>query len=422
MTKPNQWPPTLNAMAAEMLEAVADRFRGAHYDGSSMDLAFPKDRQGNPVAPEDPNAQRWSLNASLLHQRAIGRAANSDEGGDLPPVDLIHRIAIVKLVNVISSGLPQHEKTGGVFVDLIDLEGRGLVKGKLAALKFLEGAIKRLRPATTPKPAIQKDQTTVGERPYRLQLALWQIKTHIREARAAVDYVAEDGPLPIVRPPAECDAVQAEITLKAHRALERMFKVLLGGAGRSGLWHPPRARGHMLSALYAKVCEAQPERVQALDSVYRRVAGCHDHLIPVEAFGQHLPVDFIPEQDGGFRIHLTAPESKEFIPTLESLCAWMDHYTMYGLSYLGDVFDNGDNEPMYFVHTNKCAPIIDFIEAAESEVIQDYAKPFLQAAEEADVVNPMMSKLRMSGRSAKALGDITQVLSKTKGGGVPGKR
>ena len=178
---------------------------------------------------------------------------------------------------------------------------------------------------------------------------------------------------------------------------------------------------HVLSTLYAKVGEALPERVQALDSVYRRVAGHHDYLIPVEAFGQHLPVDFIPEEGGGIRIHLTAPEPKEFIPTLEGLCAWMDHYTMYNLSYLGDVFNNGDHEPMYFVHTKECAPIIDFIEAAESEVIQDYARPFLQAAEKSYVANPMTSKLRMSNRSAKALGDITEALSKKAGGGVPSK-
>ena len=177
----------------------------------------------------------------------------------------------------------------------------------------------------------------------------------------------------------------------------------------------------MLSALYAKVCEPRPEQAQALDSVYSRVAGGHDHLTPVEAFGQHLPVDFIPEQDGGYRIHLSALEPKEFVPTLESFCAWMDHYTMYGLSYLGDVFDNGDNEPMYFVHKNKCTPIIDVTEAAESQVIQDYARPFLQAAEKAHVTNPMMSKLRMSGRSAKALGDVIQMLSMKKGGGVPSK-
>ena len=142
----------------------------------------------------------------------------------------------------------------------------------------------------------------------------------------------------------------------------------------------------------------------------------------MEAFGQHLPVDFIPDQNEGFTIRLTVREPKEFIPTLESLCAWMDHYTMYDLSYLGDVFDKGDIEPMYFVHTSKCAPIIDFIETAESEVIQDYAKPFLEAAEEASVVNPMTSKLRMSGRSAKALGDITHMmLSKNAEAPAPSK-
>ena len=165
MTKPNQWPPTLNAMAADMLEAAVERFRGAHYDGASMDLALPKDGQGNPVALDDPKAQRWSINASQLHQRAIGRAANSDEGGNLPPADLIHRIAKAKLLNVISSRLPKHDKTAGALVDLIDLEGRGLVKGKLAALKFLEWTIERLRPATTPKPASREGQTTIGERP-----------------------------------------------------------------------------------------------------------------------------------------------------------------------------------------------------------------------------------------------------------------
>ncbi len=412
-------------MAADMLEAVAERLRSADYDGPSTDLLLPKDGQGNPVAPDDPTARRWSLKAALLHQRASGRAANSDEGTDLPPVDLIYRIAQAKLVHVISASSPERGKAISASEDLLDLEGKGLVRGKLKALKFLERAIERLRPAKTPKPASQEGQPTIGERPYRLQLALWQIKTHIREARAAVDYIAKDGPPPIIRPPAEYDAIQAEITLKAHRALERMFKVLLGNAGRSGLWHPPQAkeyRVHKLSALYVKLCQARLERAQALDSVYRRVAGHHNHLIPVEAFGQHLPVDFIPDQNEGFTIRLTVREPKEFIPTLESLCAWMDHYTMYDLSYLGDVFDKGDIEPMYFVHTSKCAPIIDFIETAESEVIQDYAKPFLEAAEEASVVNPMTSKLRMSGRSAKALGDITHMmLSKNAEAPAPSK-
>ena len=230
MTKPNQWPPTLNAMAADMLEAVADRLRGAEYDGASKDLLHPKDGQGNPVTPDDPNARRWSLKASLLHQRAIGRAANSDEGRDLAPV--IARIAEAKLVDVISTGLPKHDK--GMLLDLLDLENMGLVKGKLAALKFVERAIERLPAATTPKPSSEEGQPTIDERPYRLQLALWQINIHIREARAAVDGIADDEPSPIIRPPAECDAIQVEITLKAHRALERMFKVLLGDAGKAG--------------------------------------------------------------------------------------------------------------------------------------------------------------------------------------------
>ena len=78
-----------------------------------------------------------------------------------------------------------------------------------------------------------------GYPPYRLQLALSQIRVHIREARAAADQIAPEGAEDNPRAPAECDAIQAETTLKVHRAIERMFKVLLGGADERGLWTPP---------------------------------------------------------------------------------------------------------------------------------------------------------------------------------------
>ena len=146
------------------------------------------------------------------------------------------------------------------------------------------------------------------------------------------------------------------------------------------------------------------EQGEALNAVYGRIAAQHDHTMPMETFGQRLPVAMPSSPDDGFGIIMHVGGGGVEARDLRSLCAWMDFFTIYGLSYLGDVFDQRPNEqtkhePRYFVHTRECAPLIDFIEAAEAEVVQEYARPFLEAANAVPVENPRITSVTMDAAS-----------------------
>ena len=213
------------------------------------------------------------------------------------------------------------------------------------------------------------DRVVTGRPDNALQLTIWQIEIKIEEARELIGKLSKDkkGVLGKHR------VYKAEIGLKVHRAIELLFKILLGKGVKNDEWRfYGQNKTHHLTLLHDKLETQDPRAAARLDEVFQETVMAHGD----PNFGEFLNPVSVEAGDG---IRFTFM-SKEKITTpgarqLREHLALMDAKSIYSQAYLGDAVQR--ISPAYLNYITDAEPFLDFLEKAMLEVVMPAVRHLL---------------------------------------------
>ena len=213
------------------------------------------------------------------------------------------------------------------------------------------------------------DRVVTSQPDNALQLTLWQIEIKVEEARELIGKLSKDKQ----RVLGKHRVYKAEIGLKVHRAIELLFKVLLGKGVENDEWRfYGENKTHYLTLLHDKLETQDSHAVTRLDEVFQETVMVHDD----PKFGEFLNPVSVEAGDGiEFKImpreEITTPSARR----LRDHLALMDMKSIYSQAYLGDAVQR--ISPAYLNYIADAEPFLDFLEKALLEVVMPSVRRLL---------------------------------------------